>query len=227
MAVDVWTRTSSEHLQRMRWIGGVRSFRTGQRQPWSRCLFALERLQHCLPPLETNTNCPLAPGLEMCSWGHVAKNSAACSHEWRAHSNVALVFSTKAWHGKKRSSSGHSHKCQGVVQSATNTGWVNRRQHLKLWPCLDQPSEPSSFIWTLCSKMSHGKSRARVMASCVFVGGPTVYVHDCPMETLPPWSNVLPYLSQVTALALWHKSSIWFHLTGAMNNLIRGIIISS
>lgn len=63
----------------------------------------------------------------MCSWGHVAKNSTACSHEWRAHSTIALVFSTGAWHGQKRSYSGYGHKCQGGVQSDTNT-WVGELQ---------------------------------------------------------------------------------------------------
>lgn len=58
----------------------------------------------------------------MCSWGHVAKNKTACSYEWRAHSTIALVCSTKTWHGQKRSSSGQGHKCQGGVQSDTNTG---------------------------------------------------------------------------------------------------------
>lgn len=117
-------RRASQHLQRLRWMEGRHGFRTGPRQLLSRCLFVLGRLRHCLPLLETNTNCTLAPGLEMCSWGHVAKNSNACSHEWRAHSTIALVFNTKAWHGqkKKRSFSGHSHKCQGGVQSGINTG---------------------------------------------------------------------------------------------------------
>lgn len=36
--------------------------RAGQRKPLSRCLFVFRRLRHSLPPLETNTNCPLAPG---------------------------------------------------------------------------------------------------------------------------------------------------------------------
>lgn len=117
-------RRASQHLQRLRWMEGRHCFRTGPRQLLSRCLFVLGRLRHCLPLLETNTNCTLAPGLEMCSWGHVAKNSNACSHEWRAHSTIALVFSTKRWHGqkkKKRSFSGHSHKCQG--------GGTKRHQH--------------------------------------------------------------------------------------------------
>lgn len=38
----------------------------------------------------------------MCSWGHVAINSTACSHEWRAHSTIALVFSTETWHEQKK-----------------------------------------------------------------------------------------------------------------------------
>lgn len=100
-------------------------------------------VRHCLPPLEMNTNCPLAPGLEMRSWGHVSKNSTACSHEWRAHSTIALVCSTKAWHGQKKSSSGHSHKCQGGVRSSISTGWLNCGPHLRLRPHLDQPTEPS------------------------------------------------------------------------------------
>lgn len=70
----------------------------------------------------------------MCSWGHVAKNSAACSHEWRAHSTIALVFSTKAWHGQKRSSSGHDHKCQDWVLSNTNTGWWTASSTLGFTP---------------------------------------------------------------------------------------------
>lgn len=38
----------------------------------------------------------------MCSWGQAAKNSPACSHEWRAQSNITLVFSITTWHGLKR-----------------------------------------------------------------------------------------------------------------------------
>lgn len=51
--------------------------------------------------------------------------------------------------------------------------------------------------------MSHGKSRAHVTLCCVFVNTP-------------------PNLSQVTALATRHKSSVSLNLTGAMNNLIGG-----
>lgn len=119
-------RRASLHLQRLRWMEGPHGFRTGQRQLLSRCLFVLGRLRHCLSPLETNTNCPLAPGIEMCSWGHVAKNSTACSHEWRAHSTIALVFSTKAWHGQKK---GHllataTNVRVGYKATPTQGGWT-------------------------------------------------------------------------------------------------------
>lgn len=68
---QMWRRRASQHLPRSRWMGGLYGFRSGalqqgyragRRQPLSRCLLALGRLWHCLPPLETNTNCPLAPG---------------------------------------------------------------------------------------------------------------------------------------------------------------------
>lgn len=104
----------------------------------------------------------------MCSWGHVAKNSTACSHEWRAHSTIALVFSTKAWHGQKRSSSGHGHKCQGGgVQSDTNTGLANCEQHLRLRPHLDRATEPPSSAWTLGGKC-HMERAKRVSWHPVF-----------------------------------------------------------
>lgn len=110
---------------------------------------------------------------------------------------------------EKRSSSGHSRKCQGVVQSATNTGWGNCRQEPRAL-AMFRPTYWTIvlYFWTICGKMSHGKSRAHVMLSGVFINTP-------------------PYLSQVTALATWHKSSISLNLTEAMNNLIGGIIISS
>lgn len=159
----------------------------------------------------------------MCSWGHVAKNSTACSHEWRSHSTIALVFSTKAWHGQKRSSSGHSHKCQGGVQSDTNTGWVNCKRHLRPRPHLDLPSEPSSSVWTLAGDMWTAKC----------VSWHPVFLFVAPAASmLVPWGLYLHAAMAFHAwvelqLSLWHKSSIWFHLTGAMNNLIGGIIISS
>ncbi len=103
----------------------------------------------------------------MCSWGHVAKNSTACSHEWRAHSTIALVFRTKAWHGQKRSSSGHGHKCQGGIQSDTNT----RVGELRAAPQASPTFGPTYWTFVLCLntcwKMSHGNSHASVMTSCV------------------------------------------------------------
>lgn len=55
-----------------------------------------------------------------------------------AHSTIALVFSTEAWHGQKRSSSGHGHKCQGRD--------TKRHQHR----VGEIPGEPqaSAPIWT-------------------------------------------------------------------------------
>ncbi len=161
----------------------------------------------------------------MYSWGHVSKNSTACSHEWRARSTIALVFSTKAWHGPKRSSSGHGHKCQGRVQSGTNTGYVNCEQHLRLRPHLDQPTEPSSSVWALAGKC-HMAAAERVSWDPVFCLQPSSG-HICSMKSLPPRSRGLPCLTRVTVLPLRHKSSIWFHLTGAINYWRGGIIISS
>lgn len=158
----------------------------------------------------------------MCSWGHVAKNSTACSHEWRAHSTIALVFSTKTWHGQKRSSSGHGHKCQGWVYSNTNTGWWAAKSTLGFTP-----------IWinllNHCPLFEHSQenvtwkepSECHDIPCFLFVA----QQHPCWIQSFPPWSNSLPCLSWVTALPLWHNSSIWFHLTGAMNNLTGGIII--
>ena len=102
----------------------------------------------------------------MCSWGHVAKNSTACSHEWRAQSTIALVFSTKAWHGQKRSSSGHGHKCQGGIKKATPTQggrtasstwgfthiWTNLLNHRPLsgnvtWKQQDECHDILCFVW--------------------------------------------------------------------------------
>lgn len=102
----------------------------------------------------------------MCSWGHVAKNSTACSHEWRAQSTIALVFSTKAWHGQKRSSSGHGHKCQGGIKK--------RHQHkvaeLRAAPEASPTFGPTYWTIVLCLEMSHGNSRTSVMTSCVLCG---------------------------------------------------------
>lgn len=162
-------RRASQHLQRLRWMEGRHGFRTGPRQLLSRCLFVLGRLRHCLPLLETNTNCTLAPGLEMCSWGHVAKNSNACSHEWRAHSTIALVF-TKAWHGQKKKK-GHflataTNVRVGYKAASTQGGWTAG----STWGF--------AHIWTnllnRCHRSEHfaGKCHMKTARRPVFVGGP-------------------------------------------------------
>lgn len=109
----------------------------------------------------------------MCSWGHVAKNSTACSHEWRAHSTVALVFSTIAWHGQKK-----------VIfwpwpQMSGGRG-TKRHQHrvgeLRAGPQALPPFGPSYWTTVLClntcREMSHGNSQVSVMTSCVLFCSP-------------------------------------------------------
>lgn len=162
----------------------------------------------------------------MCSWGHVAKNSTACSHEWRAHSTIALVFSTKAWHGQKK-----------VIfwPQPQMSGWDTKRHQHRVGELRAAPEASPTFgptYWTIfiCLNTLQENVTWKQPGAChgilCFCWWPSS-IHACSIDTLPPCSNGLPCLSWVTALPLWHKSSIWFHLTGAMNNLIRGIIISS
>lgn len=145
----------------------------------------------------------------MCSWGHEAKNSSACSHEWRARSNVALIFSTKAWHGgrerererkkEKRSSSGHSRKCQGVVQSATNTGrWNRRREPGGLAVC-----RPTYWTIVLYFEQFAGKCHMERVARTW--RRPCVFVAD------PPANAV----HEATALRTWVKLQLSLHDTKA------------
>lgn len=198
-------RRASLHLQRLRWMEGPHGFRTGQRQLLSRCLFVLGRLRHCLSPLETNTNCPLAPGIEMCSWGHVAKNSTACSHEWRAHSTIALVFSTKAWHGQKK---GHllataTNVRVGYKATPTQGGWTagSTWGFAHIWTNLLNHRHLSEHFAGKC----HMETARRVMASCVFVGGPAV-------STLAP-SRL--YLHAATAFHAWVELQLRLYDTKA------------
>lgn len=99
---------------------------------------------------------------------------------------------------------------------------VSSKKHLRLYPHMDQPTEPLSSVWTLAGKC-HLERAERVSWHSVFLF--VAQQHPCWIQSFPPWSNSLPCLSWVTALPLWHNSSIWFHLTGAMNNLTGGIII--
>lgn len=159
----------------------------------------------------------------MCSWGHVAINSTACSHEWRAHSTIALVFSTETWHEQKKKKVifWPWPQMSGWGTNATPTrlvGRVNCEPNLRLRPHLDQPTEASSSVWTLAGKC-HMETAERVSWH------PRVLSVAQRIHAPLPWSLHLPCLSRVTALPLWHKSSIWFHLTGAMNNLIEGALL--
>lgn len=149
----------------------------------------------------------------MCSWGHDAKNSTAF-FPWVAgtHTTITLVFIAKARHGRKRSLSGHGHKCQGGVQNDTIAGRSNSKQLRRCRP-----------IWTVVHGLNTRRSKCHVVTAkrVLWYHGFCLYpssIHACSMESSPPCRHGLPFLSRVTALPLWHKSSIWFHLTGDMNN---------
>lgn len=158
----------------------------------------------------------------MCSWGQAAKNSTTCSHEWRTHRTSTLIFNIETWRRLERSIPCHGHKCQDGVESITNmeAGWTARR------------TRGPALIWTnlldhrplnTCIEISHENSQVCVMTCCLLF----VAQQSPSLKPLPPCREGLPRLSRVTAPSLWHKSSIWFHLTGVMNNLKEGIIISS
>lgn len=117
----------------------------------------------------------------MCSWGHAAKNSSACSHEWRTRSNVALIFSTNAWHEgrggkKKKKKKGH------LLATAVNVrAWYKVPLTLVgetagmspgLWPCLVQPTEPTAFIFEQFAGKCHMERVVHTWCCPVFSSTP-------------------------------------------------------
>lgn len=148
-------RRASQLLRRWRWMEGLQGFRSralgqgygaGRRQPLSRCLFALGRLRHCLPPLETNTNCPLAPGWR-CAAGDMWLKIALLVPMSGGHTVPQHQYSALK-HGMDKK--GHllamATNVRAGYKATPTPGWVNCEQHLRLRPHLDQPTEPSSSV---------------------------------------------------------------------------------
>ena len=122
------------HGFRSRALG--QGYKAGQEQCLSRCLHEFGRLRHCLLPLETNTNCPLAPGWR-CAAGDTWLKIALLVPMRGGHTAPQHQYSALK-HGMDKK--GHLLAMATNVRvgySDTNTGLVNCERHLRLRPPQD------------------------------------------------------------------------------------------